>query len=155
VSSNFKRLTDEEWKAEYAGALSSRPSWVNLYLANQSGNSRGEGLTLLTDVQIEPPGTALPQTIVMTQNYPNPFNSTTVIPVIVSQQNNEGRVEIGVYDLQGRRVRQLVNEVLPPGSYLVRWDGRSDGGRSVASGVYISMLKAQGSVQTGKMVLIR
>jgi hypothetical protein len=155
VSSNFKRLTDEEWKAEYAGVLSSRPSWVNLYLADQSGNSRGGGLTLLTDVQVEPPGNVLPQTLVMAQNYPNPFNSTTVIPVIVPRENNFGRVEIAVYDLQGRRVRQLVNEPLPPGSYLVRWDGRSDEGRSVASGVYISMLRAQGSVQTGKMVLIR
>ncbi len=155
VSSDFKRLTDEEWKAGYAGVLSSRPSWVNLYLTDQSGNSRGGGLTLLTEVQIEPAGTPLPQKFLMAQNYPNPFNSTTVIPVIIPRENDHGRVEIAVYDVQGRRVRQLVNEPLPPGSYLVRWDGRSDEGRSVASGVYISMLRAQGSLQTGKMVLIR
>ncbi len=91
----------------------------------------------------------------MAQNYPNPFNSTTVLPVIVPRENNGGRVEIAVFDLQGRRVRSLVNGPLPPGFYLVRWDGRSDEGRSVASGVYISMLRAEGSLQTGKMVLIR
>jgi len=155
VSSNFKRLTDEEWKAEYAGVLASRPSWINLYLTDQSGKSRGGGLTLLTGVQIEAAGTVLPQTISMAQNYPNPFNSTTVIGVVIPPGNNQSRVEVAVYDVQGRRVRQLVNESLPPGSYSVRWDGRSDEGRSVASGVYVSMLKSQGSVLTGKMVLIR
>ena len=91
----------------------------------------------------------------MAQNYPNPFNSATVIPVIVPQDNTQGRVEISVYDIQGRRIRQLLNEPIPPGSYMIRWDGRSDQGRSVASGVYVSILKARGSVQTAKMVLIR
>jgi hypothetical protein len=155
VSTNFKRLTDEEWKAQYVGVRSSRPTWVNVYLADETGKTRGDGPTLLTGVPSDPADISLPQTIMMAQNYPNPFNSATVIPVIVPQGNDPGRVDIAVYDIQGRRIRQLVNEHLPPGSYLVRWDGRSDDGRPIASGVYVSMLKAQGSVQTEKMVLIR
>jgi hypothetical protein len=155
VSTNFKRLTDEEWKAQYVGVLSSRPSWVNVYLADQSGKTRGDGPTLLTGVQWDPADITLPQTVTMAQNYPNPFNSATVIPLLVPQGNGPGRVDLAVYDIQGCRIRQLVNEYLPPGSYMVRWDGRSDDGRSIASGVYVSMLKAQGTVQTAKMVLIR
>jgi len=155
VSTNFKRLTDEDWKAQYVGVLSSRPSWVNVYLADQTGKTRGDGPTLFTDVQSDPVWTGPPQAIMMAQNYPNPFNSATVIPVIVPQDNTQGRVEISVYDIQGRRIRQLLNETIPPGSYMIRWDGRSDQGRSVASGIYVSILKARGSVQTQRMVLIR
>jgi hypothetical protein len=155
VSTNFKRLTDEEWKAQYAGVVSSRPSWTNLYLADPAGKTRGDGPTLLTGVQSDPPGITLPQSIMMAQNYPNPFNSATVIPLVVPQGNDPGLVDLAVYDIQGRRIKRLVNEHLPPGSYLVRWDGKSDDGRSIASGVYVSMLKAQGLVQTAKMVVIR
>jgi hypothetical protein len=154
VSTNFKRLTDEEWKAQYAGVLSSRPSWINLYATDQSGKTRGTGPTLFTDVQPVPAWTGSPRTITMARNYPNPFNSATVIPVVVPPENN-GRIEIAVYDIQGRRIRQLLSEFLPPGSYLIRWDGRSDQGRSVASGIYVSILKAPGSAQTQRMVLIR
>jgi len=91
----------------------------------------------------------------MAQNYPNPFNSATVIPLVVPQGNTQGHVDLAVYDIQGRRIRRLLNGYLPPGSYIIRWDGRSDDGRAVASGIYVSMLKAQGAVQTGRMVLIR
>jgi hypothetical protein len=155
VTSDFKRLTDEEWKAQYAGLIATRPSWVNLYLANQSGQIQASGQTLLTGIQDDPVKPGLPQSIVLAQNYPNPFNSETVIPLIVSQGKGEARIDLAVYDIQGRLVRRLVNSVLPEGSYLVRWDGRSDGGRSVASGVYVSMLRTAGSLQTKKMVLIR
>ena len=37
VTTSFKRLTDEEWKTEYAGLTAKRPNWVNLYAINQSG----------------------------------------------------------------------------------------------------------------------
>ena len=155
VSTNFKRLTDEEWKGEYAATKASRPSWVNLYLADQYGKSRGTGLTLLTDVRNDQGGGMTPASIWLDQNYPNPFNSSTVIPLVVPQGEGYSQVELSVYDIQGRRVRQLVNQQLPAGSYLISWDGRSGDGRSVASGIYVSRLKAKGGMQTRKMVVIR
>jgi hypothetical protein len=155
VTSDFKRLTDEEWKAQYAGMVATRPSWVNLYLADRSGQIQASGQTLLTGIQDDPVTPGLPQIIVLAQNFPNPFNSETVIPLIVSQGKGEAQIDLAIYDIQGRLVRRLVNNVLPEGSYRVRWDGRSDGGRSVASGIYVSMLRAAGSLQTKKMVLIR
>jgi hypothetical protein len=46
VTTNFRRLTDNEWRTLYAQAPSFRPSWVNVYLADNSGNPRGTGLVL-------------------------------------------------------------------------------------------------------------
>ena len=155
VTTNFKRLTDEEWKADYAATKASRPSLVNLYLADQYGKSRGTGLTLLTGVRIDQGGGAVPGSIWLDQNYPNPFNSSTLIPLVVPQGEGYSQVELSVYDIQGRRVRQLVNQQLPAGSYIITWDGRSSDGHSVASGIYVSQLKAKGGIQARKMVVIR
>jgi Protein of unknown function (DUF3160) len=155
VTSDFKRLTDEEWQAQYAGLVAARPSWVNLYLADQSGQIRASGPTLLTGIQDDPVAPGLPQSIFLAQNYPNPFNSETVVWVNVPQGTGEAQIDLAVFDIQGRLVRQLVRSVLPEGAYLVRWDGRSDAGHSVASGIYVSMLRTASSIQTKKMVLIR
>jgi hypothetical protein len=46
---NFLRLTDEEWDEQYLNSAL-RPSWVNIYLADENGSSRGEGLMLMTSV---------------------------------------------------------------------------------------------------------
>jgi hypothetical protein len=86
-------------------------------------------------------------------NYPNPFNPTTTIRFGVAQQ---GRVTLRIYDVRGALVRTLVDDVREAGvEHRVRWDGRDDRGRSVASGVYFLRLEAQGFFETRKMVLLR
>ena len=155
VTTNFKRLTDEEWQAQFAALTAARPSWVNLYLADASGRSRGEGQTLVTGVRINPPDQSLPQSALLAQNYPNPFNSSTMIQIVVPGLKVSTNVDLSLYDIQGRLVRRLLRQALSPGSYLVRWDGRADDGRAVASGVYVSRLKTEGPVQTRKMALLR
>lgn len=65
-------------------------------------------------------------------------------------------VELRIYDLLGREVKTLLNEALPPGDYVVTWDGRNDKGEEAASGVYLYRLRVgQGFVQSRKMVLVR
>jgi len=85
-------------------------------------------------------------------NYPNPFNSRTVISYSVPSR---GRVEIGVYDLLGRRVRLLRDGPVHPGRHAVFWDGRDDGGRRVSSGVYVCVLRSDSGVRTRRMVLLK
>jgi hypothetical protein len=155
LTTNFKRLTDEEWKTQYAGLSAPRPSWVNLYSADQTGHSRGGGQTLVTDVRPDDPDQNLPRTILLEPNYPNPFNAETVIPIIVPGQKVATEVELDVYDIQGRLVRRLVQQPLSAGRYLVRWDGRTNDGRPVASGIYVTRLLTEGVIQTGKMAMIR
>ncbi|MEW6512253.1 MAG: family 10 glycosylhydrolase [Bacteroidota bacterium] len=81
------------------------------------------------------------------QNYPNPFNPYTTIPFEVPAT---GRVTIVVYDLLGREVETLVDEVRSPGRYTVSWNA---GGRS--SGVYFVRMAAGGFVAVKRMILIK
>lgn len=67
------------------------------------------------------------------QNYPNPFFGGTSIAYSVAQ---ESPVEIMVFDVQGRKIRTLVRDRLPAGEYEVGWDGHSESGQRLASGVY-------------------
>ena len=64
-------------------------------------------------------------------------------------------MRLEIFDLQGRRVRTLLEANLPPGEHRVRWDGQSDAGRAVASGVYLVRLKTETSTQTRQLVRVR
>ena len=79
----------------------------------------------------------LPVTPMLDQNYPNPFNSHTAIPFGLPAS---GDVQLVVYDVVGQRVRALVSGGLEPGLHRIIWDGRDDGGRAVAAGVYLYRL---------------
>ncbi len=81
----------------------------------------------------------------LSQNYPNPFNPTTNIEYQVS---NSGFVSLKVYDVLGREVATLVNEVKSPGSYEVQFNGSR-----FASGVYFYRLTAPGVNIVRKMLL--
>ena len=65
-----------------------------------------------------------------------------------------GHVILAIYNLVGQRVATLVDGPHQAGTYTVRWDGRDDDGRTLASGVYLYRLTAEGFVQTRKMVVI-
>jgi hypothetical protein len=65
-------------------------------------------------------------------------------------------VEIVLFDLHGRRIRQLYEADLPAGSdYEVSWNGTDDSGRPVASGVYYYSLKTDSGTQSRRLSLIR
>ncbi len=91
-------------------------------------------------VGLEPGGdlSAVPGQFELLQNYPNPFNPATTIryrlPVTA-------KVELLVYNMLGQKIRRLVEAQQAPGSYQVQWDGRSDGGNALASGIYFYRLK--------------
>jgi hypothetical protein len=86
-------------------------------------------------------------------NAPNPFNPTTVIRYDIP--HNGVVVRLHVYDIAGRLVRTLVNETQSAGRKSVTWDGRDDGGRSAASGVYFYRLTTPAFAKTQKMVLLK
>jgi hypothetical protein len=156
VSVNFRRLTDEEWKTQYAQAPAFRPDFVNLYLANEQGGPRGAGRVLhTTGVTLPPLETEYPVTCELLQNHPNPFNSTTMIPLTVSARSGGQHVELVVYDLQGRVVRTLLRADLPGGHYAIRWEGTNDKGVAVASGTYLYTLYTGSGSETKKLILLR
>ncbi len=86
------------------------------------------------------------------QNYPNPFNGSTTIRYSLPQT---AQVELFILNVRGQRVRTLVAGSAGPGRHAVRWDGRSDAGREVATGVYLVMLRTAGRTFTRKALYIR
>jgi hypothetical protein len=99
-------------------------------------------------------GHELPGSFSLSQNYPNPFNpSTTITFDLPGEADNRQHVNLTIYDLRGRRVRELINTDLETGSHKIHWDGRNDQGESVPSGIYIYRLKAGGETITRKMTV--
>lgn len=87
------------------------------------------------------------------QNHPNPFNPSTTIEFSVPAQ---ARATLKIYDVAGRLVRTLVDEVKAPGRrYSVVWDGRDRSGREVSSGLYFYRLETGDWEETRKLVIIR
>ncbi|MEO7358323.1 MAG: T9SS type A sorting domain-containing protein [Ignavibacteria bacterium] len=89
----------------------------------------------------------IPKEYSLKQNYPNPFNPTTNIQYDLPIDNF---VSIKVYDLIGREVMLLVNEVKEAGSYIVSLNGSN-----LSSGIYYYKIKAGSYEQVRKMILIR
>jgi len=83
---------------------------------------------------------------------PNPFNPSTTIFFYVP---NESPIRMAIYDTAGRRIRTLIDGMVHVGDGKIVWDGRSDAGRPVASGIYYCCLKAGRGAQTRKLVLLR
>jgi hypothetical protein len=155
VSMNFKRLTDEEWQTQYLISPSFRPDFVNIYLADTLGNSRGEGPSLVTGVGDDADRRSIPATPVLGRNYPNPFNASTIISFSIPQSAEYSMVELSVYDVQGRMIRQLLRRKLSEGNYAVRWDAVTENGMPASSGTYFYHLRVGDHRQAGKMSLIK
>ena len=66
-----------------------------------------------------------------------------------------GRVELALFDLTGRLVRSLLAAEMTAGEHRAVWDGRSDAGRPVGSGVYFARLRASGEVRSVKLMLVK
>jgi len=86
------------------------------------------------------------------QNYPNPFNPLTTLRYDL-QEN--GFVNITVYDILGREVKTLVNQTQEAGYKTIIWNATNDHGKPVSAGVYLYQIQAAEFVQTKKMVLLK
>ncbi|MDQ3021789.1 MAG: T9SS type A sorting domain-containing protein [Bacteroidota bacterium] len=94
--------------------------------------------------------TEIPEGFNLYQNYPNPFNPVTKIKFDVTSRLKMQDVKLIIYNTLGIEVATLVNEKLSPGSYEVEFDGSN-----FTTGVYFYRIKAEGFLQTKKMLLIK
>ena len=155
TSSNFLRLTDEEWKESYLVNESARPNWVNIYLTDSEGKNKGEGLQLLTGVQNSNSKPAIPENFISAQNYPNPFNPSTVIQFTIPQNLTNERTKLTVYNIQGEVIKKLLDDKLASGTYLTRWNGQNQFGNQVSSGIYFYEVRIGKNNFVGKMNLLK
>jgi flagellar hook assembly protein FlgD len=107
-------------------------------------------------------------------NFPNPFDLQTKTKTLthggttstlttdgtiiryVIPAANAGAATIDIYDVVGEKVRSLDLGTPATDTYLyVTWDGKNDGGKKVASGVYIGVLKSGGAKKFWKMAVIK
>ena len=99
-----------------------------------------------------------PERFVLHQNYPNPFNPVTTILYELPEQ---AYVKLIVYDVLGRKVKVLVDEVIQPGHKTVIWDATDDTGKHMSTGTYIYRIsagflrKAGNFTQSHKMILLK
>ena len=83
---------------------------------------------------------------------PNPFRTSTTLLFSLPERSV---VRLTIHDAAGRVVRRLVEDTLAAGPHRAAWDGRSDAGMTMASGVYFSRLETGSRVHTEKVLLVR
>ena len=94
------------------------------------------------------PAAARPAQYRLGDSYPNPFNPAVVIPLDLA--TDAVGVSLMVYDVLGRRVRQVWDGALGAGTHRFVWDGRDEASKAVAAGVYIYQVEVDGRVEAKK-----
>ncbi len=153
----FSASGQQCWDIAYAGPdlYGDRPTGVALdgagkiYVHGTSGTAScwDDYVTIKYSQATPVPDTAPPAACALGPVSPNPFNPATTIAFTVA---GEGRVTLAVFDLAGREVATLVNEVLPAGQH--RRTFLADG---LPSGAYLCRLQAGGATATRKLLLVR
>jgi hypothetical protein len=101
-------------------------------------------------------GGGIPAVFDAHQNYPNPFNPSTQVRFDVpGDEGSTVPAIVNIYNARGKLVRKLLNESLQPGQYRIHWDGRSDRGQSLPSGIYLLYIQAGPDSETVKMILAK
>ncbi|MFH1844044.1 MAG: FlgD immunoglobulin-like domain containing protein, partial [bacterium] len=129
----------------------------SVYCSVQAIDAAYTGSLFSTEIMVHRDPTTVsepeaPRRFALHGNRPNPFNPVTTI---VFDLPGTREVDLTIYDAMGRRVRRLIQERMPAGRHAVKWDGRSDQGRTVASGVYFYRLQAEEFNESRRMTLVR
>jgi hypothetical protein len=157
------------WEAEYRGwAAEGDDTWLLHFLddaystswATGDGGEWGAGKNAGWAYVLLPPSeeTGAPLTITpsiggrLHQNFPNPFGPATSVRYSLALP---ARVELAVYDIAGRLVATLVDDLRASGSHTVRWAGVDSRGRPVASGVYWVRLRTGAHEEAIKLTVLR
>lgn len=153
------------------------PSWspdgLKVTYENDTGNKEkvftanvdGTDLTQLTDTEYNDGGPAWYPVAIPTSIHdndksrvlwlgsavPNPSRSSVRVRFGLPR---ESRVSLGVYDVSGRRIRQLIEGRVPAGEHSIAWDGRDRSGHVFKTGVFLVRLKVAGRVLSRTVVLL-
>ncbi len=95
---------------------------------------------------------AAPAQFILEKNYPNPFNPVTTIEFTVPRS---AEVVINIYNMLGQKVRTLVDANLSSGKHTAVWNGQSDAGVPLSSGLYFYRLTSGSTVLVKRMMLLK
>lgn len=167
ITIKYNTEGQEEWLARYHGQADSRDyaKYIALDAANnifvlgrsQSGNYSANpyGASVYTTIKysqsapviIQESKPASPVTYALSQNFPNPFNPSTTIRYSLAK---ESHVTLQIFDLVGREVATLVNEVKSSGAHKAHWNAAG-----LPSGIYLYRLQVSNSAANSKPVFIQ
>ena len=119
---------------------------------NRRFNNVGPLPAHCSPLSAEEAGDILPEQCGLDQNYPNPFNPNTRIGYALPAKSH---VTISIYDILGRKIRTLIDDIKPAGNHSAEWNGRNDQGVIVSTGIYFYRLKSDGLVESKKMLFLK
>jgi hypothetical protein len=96
----------------------------------------------------------IPDVATLGQNYPNPFNPVTRIQVGIPA-GHQGNISLKVYNVRGQLVKTIFTGTKTPGYHTFTWDGTSNYGSSVSTGIYFANFVAGETRLTRKMILLK
>ena len=140
---NFKIMenVNDQW-------IDIHTDYMNNQLAVAQVNHLGKYALFIAPDAIE----SLPEEFYFSGNYPNPFNSSTAIKYAIP---SESYVKVSVFNVQGQRVNVLVDEVQEPGYKSINWNGSSQSGYVLPSGIYFVMIQQSNTTEVKKVMMIK
>jgi hypothetical protein len=124
--------------------------------ATRADGSPAYEVNIDLSIQVGESGVDLPDGIpgvfALHQNYPNPFNPVTNIRFDIPELSF---ARMDIYNILGQRVRTLFHGAVEPGYHIAQWDGRSDLGEELPTGMYMYKLHAGSYIAMEKLVLLK
>jgi hypothetical protein len=93
-----------------------------------------------------------PKQFYLSTNYPNPFNGKTTFSYMLLK---ESFISVAIYDVLGKKIRDIVECNMQAGKYISSWDGKDNNGKEVGTGQYYLKLNVGKSIETKKMMFIK
>ncbi len=134
--------TDHAWKINFSSGNAGNVVLNFLHNTNFSNITWPYNTT-----GVEREDEILPAVYSLKQNFPNPFNPATQIQFNIKET---GFVTIKVYDILGKEVATLVNQILPSGNYTAEWNAQN-----FESGIYLYRIHSGNYTETKKMLLVK
>ena len=106
----------------------------------------------ITAIEAPQPPVTLPSTFVHITGYPNPFNGIAHLQVVVQQRAD---VELSIYDLHGRLIKNIFRGQLTAGNHQFAWNGNDNSEQPVASGMYLAIVRAGNHKSLFKLLYIK
>lgn len=144
---NFLYIWKTSWNTPFPGKIEWETFHHDMWRTGLYGFSARVGIE-----EEELISYSMPLVTKVYQNAPNPLTHNSNINYQLSEKSN---VSLKIYDITGKLVRTLIHEEKPAGRYSVRWDGKSQNGKNVSSGVYFYRFSAGSFSETKKMVVLR
>ncbi len=94
----------------------------------------------------------LPKKLDIGYAHPNPFNSSISISFEIP---NSKKVNLSIFDMKGRIIRQINLGILDTGFHKVLWDGKNNLGKELSSGIYMAVLEVGGKFNIQKISFIK